>query len=192
MKYNKEKAKKVFAFLLASIFSAHAFSLINHVNAKDNDKSIQKRVVVSQQAETHIAERKVQYDKWLLQCFKGKASGNEKCNLIYQLNNNKKQSIIRIEVLKTGDTDVMLFYLPLGIYLPAGMVLIVGESEYKVPITSCIPAGCRAQIELDWSLNQQLKHEEKAAVQLLSANQKQKINISFSLAGYLKGFKKLK
>jgi invasion protein IalB len=136
--------------------------------------------------------RAEQYDQWILQCAESTTSGNEKCNLIHQLVNDKKQQIVKIEVLKQGANNMMLFHLPLGTHLPAGAVLIVGEGAYKIPITACMPAGCKASIPLDWNLNQQLKREDKAIVQLLNVNQKQKINIEFSLMGFSNGSKEIK
>jgi len=91
-----------------------------------------------------------------------------------------------------ADGEMMLFHVPLGTYLPAGAKLMVGEQEYSMPITTCLVTGCQAKIEVDWNLNQKLKREEKAIVQLLHINQQQKINIEFSLMGYSKGSKEIK
>ena len=55
-----------------------------------------------------------------------------------------------------------------------------------------MPAGCKARLALDWNLNQKLKREDKAIVQLLNVNQKQKINIEFSLMGFSNGSKEIK
>jgi invasion protein IalB len=52
--------------------------------------------------------------------------------------------------------------------------------------------GCQAKLKVDWNLNQKLIREDKAIVQLLHTNQKQKINIEFSLMGYSKGSKEIK
>ena len=143
-------------------------------------------------AETYKMGRAEQYDQWILQCAESTTSGNEKCNLIHQLVNDKKQQIVKIEVLKQGANNLMLFHLPMGTYLPAGAVLIVGEASHKMPITVCMPEGCKAKLALDWNLNQKLKREDKAIVQLLNVNQKQKINIEFSLMGFSNGSKEIK
>ena len=192
MKYNKERVRILLALLLVSIFSAQAFSLINQVNTVDDGKSILKTVVVSKQSEIHMADRKVQYDQWILQCAESTTSGNEKCNLIYQINNANGQKIIKIEVLKAVGGNTLLFDLPLGFYLPAGARLIVGNFEYLMPITTCLVSGCQAKIKVSQNLNQELKREEKAIVQLLNVNQKQKINIEFSLMGFSNGSKEIK
>jgi invasion protein IalB len=198
MKYIKNKINKylVFTLLLVSVFSTQALNLNNHINAKDNDKLTQKGVlqpvVPTQQAETYIAGRRVQYDQWVLQCMNGSVTGNEKCNLIHQINNKNNQQIIKIEALKTVDSDTIIFHLPLGSYLPFGAKLIVGESEYSMPITTCLVSGCQAKIKPHWNLIQQLKRKDKAVVQLLHINQKQKLNIKFSLMGYSTGFKEIK
>ena len=110
----------------------------------------------------------------------------------YQIKNKNNQRIIKIELLKLANSDLMLFNLPLGVHLPSGAKLIVGESEYVMPITTCLVSGCQAQIKLNLNLKQQLKKESKAIVQLLNVNQKQKINIPFSLTGYSEGYKEIK
>jgi len=183
----------LFALLVSSITTAQAFSLNDYFDKNDDDLE-QKEVIspVRQKPETYQMGRSVQYDQWILQCAKGNTTGNEKCNLIHQINNKKNQQIIKIEVLKTAGNNMMLFRVPLGTYLPAGAKLIVGEGEYKMPITTCMNTGCQAKLKVDWNLNQKLKREDKAIVQLLHTNQKQKINIEFSLMGYSKGSKEIK
>jgi invasion protein IalB len=186
----------LFSLLFASVFSAQAFSLNDYFKQDSNDEIAEEEVVQpaakQQPVETYKMGRKVQHDQWMLQCAVGSVSGKEVCNLIHQINNKKNQQIIKIEALKTGGDNTMLFHLPLGTYLPAGAILMVGEGVYKMPITTCMPAGCQAKIKLDWNLNQKLKREDKAIVQLLHINQKQKINIEFSLMGYSKGSKEIK
>jgi invasion protein IalB len=199
-KINKQVKLSIFILLFGSVFSVQAFSLNDYFKKDRNDELAQeeviqpavKQVVKQQQAETYKMGRRVQHNQWILQCAKGNTTGNEKCNLIHQINNKKNQQIIKIEALKAVNSDMMLFHLPLGTYLPAGAVLMVGEGSYKMPITVCMPAGCQAKIKVDWNLNQKLKREDKAIVQLLHINQKQKINIEFSLMGYSKGSKEIK
>ena len=186
----------IFSLLLVTTFSTQAFSLNDYFKEDANDELAQEEVTqpaaTKQQAETYEMGRKVQHDQWILQCAEGSVSGDEKCNLIHQINNKNNQQILKIEVLKAADGDLMLFHLPLGTYLPAGAVLLVGGSEQKMPITSCMPAGCQANVILDWNLRQKLKREEKATVQLLHINQLQTINIEFSLMGFSKGSKEIK
>ena len=185
----------IFSLLLVATFSAQAFSLNDYFKEDGNDELAQEEVAqpaaTQQQAETYKTGRAVQHDQWILQCAESNL-GNEKCNLIHQINNKNNQQIIKIEVLKSADGDLMLFHLPLGTYLPAGATLIVGEGIVKMPIVSCMPAGCQAKTKLDWNLKQKLKREEKAVVQLLHINQQQKINIEFSLMGYSKGSQEIK
>ena len=192
MKYNKSKITKniVFVILSASIFTVQA------IYVKSNNKSVQEQVpqlvAALKKNEIYIIGRKVQYDQWILQCKNGNVTGNEKCNLIHQIKNKHNQQLIKIEALKTAGSDTILFELPLGVYLPAGAKLIVGESEYVMPITTCSVSGCQAKIKPNLNLKQQLKREGKAIVQLLHINQKQKININISLMGYSKGYKEIK
>jgi invasion protein IalB len=197
MKYeiNKKLKSSVFLLLISSTVCAQAFSLNDYFNKDTSNETAKEEVVqpvVKQQTEAYHMGRKVQHDQWILQCAKGNTTGNEKCNLIHQINNKKNQQIIKIELLKSAENDLLLFHVPLGTYLPAGASLLVGESEYKMPITICKNTGCQANLKVDWNLNQKLKREDKAIVQLLHINQKQKINIEFSLMGYSKGSKEIK
>ena len=205
MKYKNNNLKLGIALLLLTSFTtANAFNLSDYFGEdKPSDELAQevppesspaetfKIIAKAPQTETYKAGRSEQFDQWRLKCIKAKISGKEQCNLMHQINNKKKQQIIKIEVLKGNNNNTLLFHLPLGTYLPAGAVLVVGESEHKMPITSCMPAGCRAQLKLDWNISQKLKREEKATVQLLHINQKQKINIEFSLMGFSKGIKEI-
>jgi invasion protein IalB len=188
MKYIKNKINKylVFALLIVGVFSTQA------LNNNRAQKGVLQPVMATSPAETYIAGRRVQYDQWVLLCMNGSVSGNEKCNLIHQINNKNNQKIIKIEALKTVGSDTILFSLPFGSYLPAGAKLIVGENEYAMQITTCLVSGCQAKIKPHWDLIQQLKRKDKAIVQLLNINQKQRINIEFSLAGYSTGFKEIK
>ncbi len=206
MKYKDNNLRLGIALLLlASITAANAFNLSDYFREDRPSDELAQEVppessptesfkIIDQapQAETYKAGRSEQFDQWRLKCIEAQISGKEQCNLIHQLVNDKKQQIVKIEVLKQGANNMMLFHLPLGTYLPAGAVLIVGEGAYKMPITVCMPAGCKASIPLDWNLKQKLKREEKAVVQLLHINQQQKINIEFSLMGFSNGSKEIK
>ena len=191
MKIRLPKTKSFLSlFLFVSVFSTQALSLSEILEA-GNDQ-VGKSATIEKESESYTIGRKIQYGGWLLQCINGVISGNERCNLIHQIKNKNNQRIIKIELLKSTNSDLMLFHLPLGVHLPSGAKLIVGESEYVVPITTCLVSGCQAKIKLNLNLKQQLKKESKAIVQLLNVNQKQKINIQFSLIGYSEGYKEIK
>ena len=191
MKIRPPKTKSFLSlFLFVSVFSTQALSL-SEILEVGNDQ-VGKSAAIEIESESYTTGRKIQYGSWLLQCVNGVISGNERCNLIHQIKNKNNQRIIKIELLKLANGDLMLFNLPLGVHLPSGAKLIVGESEYVMPITTCLVSGCQAKIKLNLNLKQQLKKESKAIVQLLNVNQKQKININFSLIGYLEGYKEIK
>ena len=204
MKIRPPKTKSFLSlFLFVSVFNAQALSVFNAQALSLSDLSdlfearndqVSKSAAIEKESESYTTGRKIQYGSWLLQCVNGVISGNERCNLIHQIKNKNNQRIIKIELLKlaNSDLDLMLFKLPLGVHLPSGAKLIVGESEYVMPFTTCLVSGCQAQIKLNLNLKQQLKKESKAIVQLLNVNQKQKINIPFSLIGYSEGYKEIK
>jgi len=191
MKIRLPKTKSFLSlFLFVSVFNAQALSLSEFLEIR-NDQ-VGKSAAIEIESESYTTGREIQYGRWLLQCVNGVISGNERCNLIHQIKNKNNQRIIKIELLKSTNSDLMMFHLPLGTHLPSGAKLIVGESEYVMPITTCLVSGCQAQIKLNLNLKQQLKKESKAIVQLLNVNQKQKINIPFSLTGYSEGYKEIK
>lgn len=194
MKYINIKSS-VFTLMLTSFPSVQAFNLNDYFNnSSESDDVAQEEVVApaQQQTQSYKMGRREQHKQWILQCIEGNVSGDEKCNLIHQINNEKNQQIMKVELLNTGKENIMLFHLPLGAYLPAGATLKVGESAIQMPIVTCLLAGCQAKTSVDWNLNQKLKREEKAIVQLVHMNQQQKINIEFSLMGYSKGSKEIK
>ena len=191
MKIRPPKTKSFLSlFLFVSVFSTQALSL-SEILEVGNDQ-VGKSAAIEIESESYTTGREIQYGRWLLQCVNGVISGNERCNLIHQIKNKNNQRIIKIELLKSTNSDLMMFHLPLGVHLPSGAKLIVGESEYVMPITTCLVSGCQAKIKLNLNLKQQLKKESKAIVQLLNVNQKQKINIPFSLTGYSEGYKEIK
>jgi invasion protein IalB len=191
MKIRPPKTKSFLSlFLFVSVFSTQAISL-SEILEVGNDQ-VGKSAAIEIESESYTTGREIQCGRWLVQCVNGVISGNERCNLIHQIKNKNNQRIIKIELLKSTNSDLMMFHLPLGVHLPSGAKLIVGESEYVMPITTCLVSGCQAKIKLNLNLKQQLKKESKAIVQLLNVNQKQKININFSLIGYLEGYKEIK
>ena len=172
---------------LASFESANALSQTNDNSSNEFVQKSTPKLAI----ETYVTGRRVQHDQWLLQCMNSNITDNEKCNLIHQINNQKNQQIIKIEALKTAGVEAIIFYLPLGLYLPAGAKLIIGKSEYLMPITTCLVSGCQAKVQPNLNLKQQFLTEAKAIVQLLHINQKQNINIEFSLMGFSKGIKEI-
>jgi len=194
MKFNNNIKTTALLLCMFSFGNANAFSLGDYFEDKPSDDLAQEEPQpVSQKStpETYKLGRIGQFDQWRLQCVVAQSSGKEICNLVHQINSENNQQIIKIERIKDSKDEYLVFSLPLGSHLPAGAILIVGSTEYKMPITSCLPAGCRSQLTLDWNIDQQLKREEKATVQLIHSNQIQKINIGFSLMGFSKGSKEV-
>ena len=177
----------IYVFVFTSVFSFQAYSSDLYFKKSSDNKFIQEEVNHKATAKKQIESiktkigRRVQYDQWVLKCAEGLVFGAEKCNLIHQINSKTNKQILKIEVLKVSNGEIMLFHVPLGIYLPAGVKLIMGESEYMMPVTTCLISGCQAMISLDLSLNQKILHKKKATVQLLHVDQTKKINIEFSL-----------
>ena len=179
------------AFDIDDIFgggdSVETADMVDPIPASSPDTGQKK--MVSQPGSWKFS-RVEKHRQWALKCVKHEHSGNEKCNLIHQINSQQGQQILKIEILRTvsgGNQKQMLFHLPLGIYLPAGAVLKVGEVEEKMVIQTCLPAGCQARIDIGVNLHQAFRKAEKGIVQLLNQNRQQKINIEFSLLGYSKG-----
>ena len=181
-------ASSSFGFNLDEVFGggkpASAPAVESNVGSKPATKATAPEQYKFSRSEAH--------QQWVLKCVKGQNSGREKCNLIHQINNKQGQQIVKIEVLQTGketadNNKQILFHLPLGTWLPAGAVLKVGDMEERMSIQICLPAGCQARTNIGMNLHQALSRGSKGVVQLLNQNQRQKINIEFSLMGYAKG-----
>ena len=87
---------------------------------------------------------------------------------------------------------VMIITLPLGVILPPGVQLTIGEGKAaRVPITTCLPQGCQAGAQLDKEFTERLQKGTKLIVTFIGPDGKQ-INAPISLSGFTSGLESVK
>ncbi len=87
---------------------------------------------------------------------------------------------------------VLIITLPLGMILPPGVQLTVGEGKAaRVPVTTCHPQGCQAGAQLDKEFTARLQNGTKLIVTFMGPDGKQ-INAPISLSGFTAGLESVK
>ncbi len=149
-------------------------------------------------AEQKLPEGAVQFKDWIKECEKLKGPEGkeiELCQISQTLTNTEiNQPMLKVAAgYVPGKKDaVLIITLPLGIILPPGIQLTVGEGKAaKVPVTTCLPQGCQAGAQLDKEFTERLKKGNKLIVTFLGPDGKQ-INAPISLSGFTAGLDSMK
>lgn len=121
------------------------------------------------------------FDTWALNC-------QESC-YIYQGMQSKNQNVIfSIQVSTISDDNtVMQLNFPLGLYIPAGIGVSVGDFKTNISLTTCLPKGCRALLVINDEIKKQLQTNDMLDVRFFSAQSEEK-EISYSLKGFQSAF----
>ncbi len=132
-----------------------------------------------------------QFHDWIYQCG-GEGLNDDQCYIMQNIfiqESDLRLLSVAVGYLGPDDSLWLFFTLPLGVYLPAGMVFnIDGGDENKLPIRICLPDGCKSSIGLDEKLLNALKKGNKAKVAFLDGNSQKQITVEVSLAGFSRGF----
>jgi len=132
-----------------------------------------------------------QFQDWIYQCG-GEGLNDDQCYIMQNIfiqESDLRLLSVAVGYLGPDDSPWLFFTLPLGVYLPAGMVFnIDGGDENKLPIRICLPDGCKSSIGLDEKLLNALKKGNKAKVAFLDGNSQKQITVEVSLAGFSRGF----
>jgi invasion protein IalB len=135
------------------------------------------------------------YDNWTVSCEQSKPDAQNLCFIFQNLvlkEGGQRVMHIAIGYLPGTPEPVALFTLPLGISLPPGASLKVGDHEpERFPIERCEPTGCRAGMKLDDALVEQLKKNQEAVVTFHDASRKP-ISVPLSLRGFTAGLESLR
>ena len=149
-------------------------------------------------AEQKLPEGVEQFNDWIKECEKLKDPEGKEIELcqISQTLVNKEidQPMLKVAAgYVPGKKDaVMIITLPLGVILPPGVQLTVGEGKAaRVPITTCHPQGCQAGAQLDKEFTERLKKGDKMIVTFLGPDGKQ-VNAPISLSGFTAGLESIK
>ena len=149
-------------------------------------------------AEQKLPEGVEQFKDWIKECEKLKDPEGKEVDLcqISQTLINKEinQPMLKVAAgYVPGKKDaVMIITLPLGVVLPPGVQLTVGEGKAaRVPITTCLPQGCQAGAQLDKEFTERLKKGDKMIVTFIGPDGKQ-VNAPISLSGFTAALESIK
>ncbi len=149
-------------------------------------------------AQQKLPEGFEQFKDWIKECEKLKDPEGkeiELCQISQTLTNTEiNQPMLKVAAgyVPGKDEAVMILTLPLGVILPPGIQLTVGEGKAaRVPVTTCLPAGCQAGVQLDKEFTARLKKGKQMIVTFLGPDGKQ-INAPISLSGFTAGMDSIK
>jgi len=149
-------------------------------------------------AEQKLPEGVEKFKDWIKECEKIKNPEGkeiELCQISQTLTNTEvNQPMLKVAAgyVPNKEDAVMIITLPLGVILPPGVQLTVGEGKAaRVPITTCLPQGCQAGVQLDKEFTERLKKGTKLIVTFLGPDGKQ-INAPISLSGFTAGIDSIK
>lgn len=92
----------------------------------------------------------------------------------------------------TTDAPIALLSLPLGISLPPGVSIRIGDAQpTRVIVERCEPNGCRAGLKLNEALLSQLRQGTQLTVTFHDA-ERRPIEVPLSLDGFEAGLESLK
>lgn len=124
------------------------------------------------------------YGNWKYSCKQGE------CVIKQGLKDNARPEIIygsQFQLMREGNNTSMTLLFPLGIYLPPGVGLKVGNEARDVPMAVCLPRGCEALIVPDPALLDALRNEKSFKVRFYTFTNTP-AEIEFSLDGFTEAY----
>lgn len=141
------------------------------------------------------ADEAEKYGNWTAKCedSKGKVQGG--CFIFQNLVLREGgQRVLQFAVgyVATTEAPIALLSLPLGISLPPGVTIRIGDAQpTRVIVERCEPNGCRAGLKLNDALLTQLKRGTQLTVTFHDA-ERRPIEVPLSLDGFEAGLDALK
>lgn len=115
-------------------------------------------------------------------------------DVIVQQEGQEPQTIMRLRIRYEPNEQIAagIFELPLGLFLPFGMVMQVDQGDQlRIPIQTCQPTGCRVLVPLDAAQEAIFRNGTLLKVGLLTYTQ-QPVSMSLSLIGFSAGMDALR
>lgn len=111
---------------------------------------------------------------------------NTQCVIAQGLQHPDNPKVIyssQVSYVSGSNEPVMQFNLPLGIYLPPGIAISIGEEQHKTPVAVCLPEGCKVLLVLTPAIMRQLQNNASYAVKMFVSEQTPR-QLTFSLRGF--------
>jgi len=131
------------------------------------------------------------FQDWLVRCQAVKATVG--CGMSQQiLDQRAHQPLLQLHLARapSGSGHQLVVVLPLGVSVPSGIAIQIGDLKRSVAFTQCLPGGCMAPLAADAALIAKMKSSADARVGVVDRFGKT-FAIPFSLKGFAPAFEKM-
>ncbi|MBL8780808.1 MAG: invasion associated locus B family protein [Alphaproteobacteria bacterium] len=131
------------------------------------------------------------FEAWLVRCQTVK--DNVGCGMSQQiLDQRSRQPVLQLHLGRavSGEGHQLVAVLPLGVAVPPGIVIQIGETKRNVAFTQCLPGGCVAPLPVDAALLGLLKSGKDGRIGVVDRGGKTVV-VPFSLKGFAPAFDKM-
>jgi invasion protein IalB len=139
-----------------------------------------------------------QFQDWAVRCGRPAEGAAESCEMLQQRHDEQGQTVLAIAVgdVPNNDNPGMLIILPLGIWLPPGVVVKVdGGREVPARVERCERRGCQVELLLEPDVLTVLKSGREANVLFQiydQSGQTKVVGVPFSLLGFTAALEEIK
>jgi len=131
------------------------------------------------------------FDAWLVRCQAVKDTVG--CGMSQQiLDQRSRQPVLQLHLARApkGEGHQLVAIMPLGVTVPPGIVIQIGENKRNVAFTQCLPGGCVAPVVVDAAYLSVLKSGAEGRVGVVD-RRGQTVAVPFSLKGFAPAFDKM-
>jgi invasion protein IalB len=143
----------------------------------------------------HAADVGQKFGNWVHEC-EAVASNKTSCFLSYtHVIKKTNRRFLTLLVGKFGPKNEsgLIVFLPLGIYLPSGVVANIDNGKkFNLTVQQCIAGGCRATIALTKKRLKSLRAGQQLSIEFRMNLENEPIIIGSSLKGITKGLQAIK
>lgn len=131
------------------------------------------------------------FDAWLVRCQTAKEGVG--CGMSQQIvDQQSRQPILQLILGRapSGKGHQLVAIMPLGVTVPPGIAIQIGETKRNVAFIQCLPGGCVAPLPVDDALLGALKSGKEGRVGVVD-RRGQTVAVPFSLKGFAGAFDKM-
>lgn len=135
------------------------------------------------------------FDDWIVVCSDKGKDGKQMCQAAQKVTikeSGKQLMQVLVGYSPEATKPIAIFFLPLGMLLPKGAKLSIGDGEIgRLAVQRCEPSGCIAPMELTDEILTKFKAASTGKIMVTNAEGKE-IDIPLSLKGFSAAFGELK
>lgn len=131
------------------------------------------------------------FDAWLVRCQRvGEKTGCSMSQRILDKQSGRPVLQLHLGRAPKGEGHQLVAVLPLGVTVPPGIVIQIGENKRNVAFTQCLPGGCVAPLAIDAAALEVWASGAEGRVGVVD-RRGQTVAVPFSLKGFAGAFKKM-